>query len=87
MALDSGFYIPGEVSIHDRSRVLRQKRDALGDGAARRRRCMDYRYTQLAALDHDLCTGGHARQQVREVPGGFCLRDVDHIVGRGAIIP
>jgi len=31
--------------------------------------------------------GAHARQQVSQVAGGFCLRDVDHMVSHGAIIP
>src|SRR5215469_9402360 len=61
VALDGGFYILGEVRIHDRCRVLWQKRDALGDGAARRDRRMDHRHRQLVALDHDLRTGAHAR--------------------------
>jgi hypothetical protein len=61
MALDSCFYILGEVSIHDRCRVLGQKCNALGDSAARRGRRMDYRYRELAALDHNLCTGARTR--------------------------
>ena len=87
MALDSCFYILGEVSIHDRCRVLGQECNALGDSAARRGRRMDYRYRQLAALDHNLCTGAHTRQHISKVAGGFRFRDVDHMVSHDAIVP
>jgi len=79
MALDSGFYILGEVSIHDRSRVLGQERNALRDGAARRDRRMDHRYREVVALDYNLCTGAHARQHGGKVAERFRFRDVDHI--------
>jgi hypothetical protein len=57
------------------------------DSAARRGRRMDYRYRQLAAVDHNLCTGAHTRQHVSKVAGGFRFRDVDHMVSHDAIIP
>ena len=47
----------------------------------------DHRHRQLAALDHDFRAGAHARQHVSKVAGGFCFRDVDHMVSHGAIIP
>ena len=53
---------------------------------ARWGRRTDHRHRQLAALDHDFRADAHARQQVSPVAGGFCLRDVDHMVSHGAII-
>ena len=87
MALHSRFHVLGEVGIHDRRRVLGQERDALGVGAARWGWRMDHGYRQLVALDHEFRAGTHARQHVRKVAGGFRFRDVDHMVGHGAIIP
>src|SRR5260370_3815386 len=48
---------------------------------------MDYHYRQLAAFDHNLCTGAHTRQHLSKVAGGFRFRDVDHVVSHDAIIP
>jgi hypothetical protein len=85
MALHGRFHILGEVGIHDRGRVLRQERDALGDGAARRGWRMDHGYRQLVALNHGFCAGTHTCQHVSKVFGGFRFRDVDHLVRQGAI--
>jgi hypothetical protein len=48
---------------------------------------MDHGYRQLVALDHEFRAGTHARQHVRKVAGGFRFRDMDHMVGHGAITP
>jgi hypothetical protein len=48
---------------------------------------MDHGYRQLADLDHDFRAGTHARQHVSKVAHGFRFRDVDHMVGHGAITP
>jgi hypothetical protein len=55
-SLDGRLCVLGEVSIHDRCRVLRQHRDALGDGTAWRNWRMDHRDSQLSALDQDFRT-------------------------------
>lgn len=87
MALDRGFYIFGEVSVHDCGRVFGQQRDALGNRPARRRWSMDYSYRQLAVLDDNFSTGAHAGQQPGEIAGRFRLRDVDYTVSHKGIIP
>ena len=46
-----------------------------------------YGHRQFVALDHHLCTGAHPRQYYSKVAGGFCFRDVDHMVSDGEIIP
>ena len=67
MALDSCLYILGEVSIHDRCRVLGQECDAFGDGPAGRGGRMDHRHRQRAVLDHDLRTGAHPCQHIAKL--------------------
>jgi hypothetical protein len=62
MALDRRFYIFGEVSVHDRSRIFGEQRNALGNRSARRDWRMNHSYGKLAALDDDLRTGAHTSQ-------------------------
>ena len=62
MALDGGFYIFGEVGIHDRCRVLGQERNALGDGAARRSGRMDH---ATGNLPLSMTTSAPARTRAR----------------------
>jgi hypothetical protein len=53
VALDRSLDILCEAGVHDRSRLLGQQCNALGDEAAGRNRQMDYCYRQVAALALD----------------------------------
>jgi len=87
MALHSGLDIFGEIGIDCRRRIFRQQGDTLREGSSRRNWRMDYRNRQLATLDHNFRACAHPRQQPSEVAGGFCLRDMNHMVSHAPIIP
>jgi hypothetical protein len=45
------------------------------------------RITATGSLPLSITISAPARTHVSKVAGGFCFRDVDHMVSHGAIIP